>query len=170
MKTGKYLMLIAAFSLFFFLVPCSFLSARDTSPGFFIAPLAEVSGYGREGLGYGGGLTLGMGDGVSIGFRLLYTGETGEERINALELAIFIRFYPFSSNVPIGLFFQIESGAVIISPNGESAISSEKKGSFVAGIAVGWRFPFGSRWYIEPAIRAGYPFIAGAGVSIGFRL
>ena len=42
------------------------------------------------------------------------------------------------------------------------------KTSFSAAGSVGYRFGI-NRLYIEPVIRGGYPFIVGAGLSIGVR-
>ena len=137
-------------------------------PGFFIAPLAEVSGYGRKGPGFGGGIALGMGDVVSAGFRLLYSKAMGAESINTLEIAVFMRFFPFSSTVPAGFFFQIEGGGALFAHNKAPSFPADA-GGVMAGITAGWRFPLGNRWYIEPSVRAGYPYIAAAGVSAAFR-
>jgi hypothetical protein len=34
---------------------------------------------------------------------------------------------------------------------------------------LGWRFLFGGHFFIEPAVRAGYPYFAVAGLSAGAR-
>ena len=133
---------------------------------FFIAPLAEVIGYGRKGPNFGGGLAIGAGSGAAIGARLLYAADT--ESVNALELAVFIRFYFFGPEASAGPFVQINAGTAVFAR--ESAVSLPAQvGTISAGLAAGWRFLLGNRWYIEPAVRAGYPYISGTGVSAGFR-
>ena len=129
----------------------------------------EGIGYGRRAPALGGGFALGAGDGVAIGFRLLYAVAFGDESINSLEMALFMRFYPFGPEASTGLFVQVTVGAVIYARDNAFSFPSEA-GAISAGLAAGWRFPLGKHWYIEPSIRGGYPYIAGAGVSAGFRL
>ena len=138
------------------------------SYGFFVSPLVEISGYGREGMGLGGGLALGMGDDVSIGLRLLFAKAMGVESLSTLEIVVFMRFFPFSSNIPTGFFFQLEAGGAIFAYKKAVSFPSDA-GDLTAGIAAGWCFPLGKRWYIEPNVRVGYPYIAGTGVSASFR-
>ena len=151
-------------------VPVQAQTAEQSPQGsdFFIAPLTEIIGYGRKAPAVGGGFALGAGDGVAIGFRLFYAFAFGAESVNTLELALFMRFYPFGPKADTGLFVQANIGAVMYAR--ENAVSfPAQAGSISAGLAAGWRFPFGNRWYIEPAVRTGYPYIFGAGVSAGFR-
>ncbi|MDR1306884.1 MAG: hypothetical protein LBK74_04845 [Treponema sp.] len=65
-----------------------------------------------------------------------------------------------------GEFF---TGAGLFALNGDFTVPAET-GRFSVGLAAGWRFLLGERWYVEPFLRAGYPYIAGGGVSAGFRL
>jgi hypothetical protein len=141
-------------------------AAEASFPDFFIAPLAEVLGYGRKGPAFGGGLAVGAGDGVAVGARLLYAIDT--ESVNALELAVFVRWYLLGSKASSGPFVQVNAGAAVFAHKSAVSFPAEA-GSLSADFAAGWRFPLGEHWYIEPAVRAGYPHIAGAGVSAGFR-
>jgi len=43
------------------------------------------------------------------------------------------------------------------------------RGSIMADAALGATIPLTPRWHIEPAIRGGYPHIAGGGVTIGYK-
>jgi len=159
------------FLIVFSAVPAWAQTAKQSSQisSVFIAPLAEITGYGRNAPAFGGGLALGWGEGGAIGLRILYSAAFGEEKITALETAFFARFYLFGPEVSTGLFVQPTIGIIIFA--GESALSLPAEvGSISAGLAVGWRFPLGTHWYIEPAVRTGYPYIYGAGVSAGFRL
>jgi hypothetical protein len=140
---------------------------KGSFPDFFIAPLTEVIGYSSKGLAIGGGFALGAGDGVAIGLRLLYAIDT--ESVSTLELAVFLRFYLLGSGVHTGPFVQVISGADIHARENDWSLSA-RAGAFSAGLAAGWRFLLGNRWYIEPVVRVGYPYIAGVGVSAAFRL
>jgi hypothetical protein len=42
-------------------------------------------------------------------------------------------------------------------------------GTISIGLGVGWRFLLGNLFFIEPAIRGGFPYIVGAGLSAGVR-
>ncbi|MCL2557237.1 MAG: OmpA family protein [Treponema sp.] len=43
------------------------------------------------------------------------------------------------------------------------------RGSVLADFTAGLTIPISDRWFIEPSIRAGYPFIAGASLTAGIR-
>ncbi|MCL1815181.1 MAG: DUF3575 domain-containing protein [Treponema sp.] len=133
----------------------------------FIAPLAEVIGYSRQGPSFGGGFALGAGDGIAVGMRFLYAIDT--EDVHTMEMTVFTRFYLRRSEACTGPFVQINIGAAIFDLK-HTASPPAEVGAPSAGIAAGWRFPLGKRWYIEPAIRLGYPYIAGAGAAFAFRL
>ncbi|MDR2663543.1 MAG: hypothetical protein LBC31_11165 [Treponema sp.] len=141
-------------------------AARD--PGgeeFFAAAGAEASLFTDRGAAGGGGLSLGCGYGEgALGFRAFcFTGGG----ITTVELALFLRAYPFRENR--GFFVQAETGAGLFAMNGGLTVPAET-GRITAGLAAGWRFLLGGRWYLEPSLRAGFPYIAGGGVSAGFRL
>ena len=143
-------------------------------PGFFIAPLTELIGYSRKGPALGGGLALGMGDGFAAGFRLLYAIDT--EKLYTLEFLLFIRFFPFDIRGQSGLFFQINGGASLNGIRGAGSATGNNEGGLTADIAAGWRFPLGKpsagqrqRWYIDPLIRTGYPFIFGLGAAFAYK-
>jgi len=65
---------------------------------------------------------------------------------------------------------EAEAGAMFAFEEGETYPA------FAGGISTGWRFMFGqkqeakSRFYLEPAIRFGYPHIWGAGIMAGFSI
>jgi len=161
---------VLLFLIVFSTVPAWAQNAKQSSQstGIFVAPLAELTGYGRKGPAFGGGLALGWGEGGALGLRILYSSSFGDEKVKTLELGFFARFYLFGPEVSTGLFVQPTIGMVMFA--GQSALSlPAEAGSISAGLAVGWRFPLGNRWYIEPAVRGGYPYMYGAGVSAGFR-
>ena len=154
--------------LFFLILSAIPAHAQSTEkPDFFVAPLAEVLGYSRKGPAFGGGLAVGAGSGVAIGLRLFYAIDT--ESINTLEIAVFMRFYLQGPDACTGLFVQLNAGASIFDYENAASPPAEA-GDISLGIAVGWRFLVGSRWYLEPAVRVGYPYIGGLGISFAYRL
>ena len=133
----------------------------------FIAPLAEVIGFSFKGPAFGGGFALGAGNGVAVGARFLYAVDT--ESIHTFEIAFFMRFYFKGADACTGPFGQLNIGAAI-HEHEHAAFPITKLGVFSAGIAAGWRLPLGKRWYFEPSVRAGYPYLVGTGVAFAFRL
>jgi len=137
--------------------------------GFFIAPLTELTGHGRESPSLGAGFAFGADDGVAVGFRCLYTFELNSESVNALELTVFLRWYLRGVSAYSGPFIQFTGGTVLYAINNSVSVPS-KVGMLSAGLGFGWRIPLGKYWFLEPAVRAGYPFMYGAGVAIALRI
>ena len=143
----------------------------EKRPDIFIAPAAEVIGYGRNGSAFGGGVVIGAEDnGKAMGLRFLYAADS--ESVSTMELNILLRFYFFNtSNAHTGLFVQLNTGVALCSrDNDDNGLTETEIGLFSMGVSVGWRFPFGKYFFVEPAIRGGYPYIYGAGVSAGCRM
>jgi hypothetical protein len=128
----------------------------------FFAALAEASLNARHGPAGGGGLAVGFGDGTAFGGKFLFNG--GGDSLRVLEAAFFFRCYLPSLRGHQGFFAQGEFGNTIMYEGGRWM------GDYYGGLILGWRFLFGNHWYVEPVLRAGYPFIAGGGVAAGFRL
>jgi hypothetical protein len=82
--------------------------------------------------------------------------------IETLEMAALGRWY-FLSFEKSRLFAQIEAGADLIFYRGNALPA------VLGGLTLGWRVLLGS-WYLEPALRGGYPFIWGAGLAFGYRV
>jgi hypothetical protein len=141
-------------------------AARDNPGDFFFAPLGEALMYSREGVSIGGGFSAGFGEGAALGIRLLYAQDA--EQLAVLEAVFFLRFYLPRLEGAAGPFAQLNIGTALFGREKPPSFPAEA-GIVSAGLALGWRFPLGSRWYIEPALRAGYPYIAGGGLSAGFR-
>ena len=133
---------------------------------FFIAPLAEAAGYSHHSIAYGGGLTVGTGSGSAIGMGFLYF--TDPENFVFMEILVFMRFYFFGRQASTGPFLQLIGGPVIYADSNPNP-SSYSYGNFSAGLGAGWRFPLGERFYIEPAVRFGHPYVFGGGISTGVR-
>jgi outer membrane protein OmpA-like peptidoglycan-associated protein len=87
-----------------------------------------------------------------------------------MEAALYLRFYFLSpgemrrggAEVFIGA-----GGGVMAAMNGNDSRNS--RGSPEAGGIFGIRFRLGSHLYLEPYIRASYPFTGGAGIAAGVR-
>jgi hypothetical protein len=125
-----------------------------------VCPVFESGFYSVSNIAIGGGAALGYGDRVALGLKAVYWNDL--EEISALELNLLARFYFFRTPGYSGLFIQFSGGPVIFFK--PSAI-----GTISAGFGLGWRFLLGEHFFIEPAIRAGYPYIAAAGLSAGLR-
>jgi hypothetical protein len=105
----------------------------------------------------GGSFAAGIKTGFSHNF-----SDTG-----TLEMAALGRWY-FLSLGPDGpqqsrLFAQAELGADLI------FYEQKTVPAFLGGLALGWRIPLGA-WYLEPAVRGGYPYIWGAGLGFGRKI
>jgi hypothetical protein len=143
---------------------------------FFVSSAAEAALYSRYGAAPGGGLMAGYGgDGAAFGFKALYL-QAGNE-LTTVEATVFLRLYfpgltelDFAPRGHSGLFLQLGAGPGIFYEWDETKKLPAKKGMFSAGLTVGRRFMFGEYWFAEPFIRAGFPFVAGAGLNAGFRL
>ena len=127
-----------------------------------IAPVAEANFYTKDKVGAGGGLALSYGDGIAFGVKGLYFMDF--DKLTTLEILTTIRFYILDFNGNRGLFAEIDGGPAFFFEDGE-----DMKGMISGGLCVGWRFLFKKHLYVEPFVRGGYPFVAGAGVSGGFR-
>jgi len=161
--------------------PCSFLivicqllivlplSAQDQikqSEDIWFCPGAEIALYSPVSLSYGGGITIAYGSGTSIGIKASWFFDQSGQ-VNVLELNILFRLYVNGASARSGLFIQFTGGPAIYYNNYENVFLPAKIGMISAGLAVGWRFLLGNFFFIEPSIRAGYPYIAGAGLSAG---
>jgi hypothetical protein len=149
---------------------CSGLSFSRSGPvrfgpgRFFIAPVVETTLFSTAATAFGGGLAFGYDGAVMLGYRVLYFIDP--DGLGTLELGIFFRVYLPPGRYD-GFFIQAGIGPSIFAQNG--ALFPPKANSTSVGVSLGWRFLLGNAFYIEPAVRAGYPHIAGAGVSAGFR-
>jgi hypothetical protein len=120
----------------------------------------EVNMYSMEGIA--GGAALGFNFNLkglyAAGFNL--TASSNNDGNSIMEPSIMIRRY-FSEGHS-AFFAQADLGIAYISEAGRATYH------YLLGLRGGYRFHFGSLWHVEPYIRAGYPFIIGAGVMLGF--
>jgi hypothetical protein len=139
---------------------------------FFAGVSAETALYSVDAAAFGGSLAAGYGFDIgAIGVRLDYLVDTGG--LTTFAPALFVRFYlplfvndapPFRS----GPFLQFSLGPSFHARDPRLPPDAVV-GTVSAALFAGWRFLLGDRWYVEPALRAGTPFLAGAGVAAGLR-
>ena len=171
MKAKKRFLIVICF----FLISIANLNAQNEQENsttirpredIFIAPTFDIAMYVQEGAAYGGGIMIGYGNGAALGLKISYY--VVPQTINILEFSLLARFYLFGAAAYSGPFLQFIGGAVLVNREGELNIPSFT-GSISAGLCFGWRFLFADRWYIEPAVRGGYPYIIGGSLSTGVR-
>jgi hypothetical protein len=129
-----------------------------------ISPGVEMAMFDNALIGYS--LAIGYGKGASVGIKASYYSKT--DGLSILELAFLLRFYLSGTSAYSGPFLQLSGGPTLISICGNLDFPSET-GVLSGGISFGWRFLFIDRFFIEPSIRGGYPYMFGAGLSGGIR-
>ena len=124
----------------------------------------ELNANSRESVGGGGILSVGLelndqfDAGLKAGFSL------GVGSLTALEMQGFFRYtFPFQPFDNANIFIQAELGSVLFFYEGETYPA------FLGGVAAGLRFFPGEKWYLEPALRLGYPFMWGVGLTAGIN-
>jgi len=157
--------------LLIILMPVAAVSAQEDMQvtkhnDFWLCLGADTAMYSYLGLAYGGSFAFGYGSGSSFGLKTsIYFNEEG---IDTLELCFIIRFYLFGADAYSGPFLQFLGGPSLYNRTGNFSIPSSS-GMISAGLSFGWRFIFSDRFFVEPAIRGGYPYLFGATVSAGIR-
>jgi hypothetical protein len=177
---GSMRLCVNKFGLLFLLV---FISGPGLVPVFaqnravlpeelWVCPVFESGYYSPSDIAIGGGAALGYGNRVAFGLKVIYWNDMNDTR--SLELNFLARFYLpglFRPEAPAssGFFIQLNGGPVIFARYEDSFAMPSEVGTFSAGFSLGWRFLFGGNFFVEPAVRAAYPYIVGAGLSAGVR-
>ena len=130
-----------------------------------ICPVAEIAMYSISSAAYGGGVMLGYGNRAAVGLKAAWFAD-GSNEVKTMELSFLFRWYFLRPSS--GLYLQFNGGPVFFAQKESLAIPSAL-GVISAGISLGWRIPIGRYWFAEGAVRAGYPYIAGGGLSFGFH-
>ena len=133
------------------------LNAQDSV---FFGLGSEINAITRDGIALGGVLSGGvdLNRNFALGLRAGFFYDF--DSVSSIEASAFFRYYlPFIS----GPFVQAEAGTAILLED------SKSYPSFLGGLAAGWRFVLGKRFYIEPAIRGGYPHIWGVSLTAALR-
>ena len=147
------------------LLSVSVVSAQEgAKQDFFAATFGEAVGYGYNEIAYGGGLIIGGGTGGALGLRILYAQDN--ENISFLEVNVLARLYVFGRDAFSGPFVQLSAGPVIYADKNPDRSGY---GNISAGLSAGWRFLLGKNFFVEPALRIGYPYLIGGGLSAGAR-
>jgi len=71
------------------------------------------------------------------------------------------------------IFTQCGVGLIASSKKGESELYNDPtltRGTYMLDVGFGMTIPLGSSWHIEPAVRVGYPHIAGASITMGYKM
>ena len=134
----------------------------STREEIWIAPILEANLYSISSAAAGGGLAIAYGDGVAMGLRALYCMDL--DNLTTLEITTLIRIYISDFKGNSGLFLQIDLGPAFFFEE-----DNDMNGIMSVGLSVGWRFLITKEWYVEPFVRGGFPYLAGIGVSSGFR-
>ncbi|MDR0313125.1 MAG: hypothetical protein LBI14_05975 [Treponema sp.] len=144
-----------------------------------VCPVFETNWFSISKVAFGGGVALGYGDGVAFGLKVIYFDDLNE--FKTVELNFLLRFYLFREtrakafNTEVGhqvalrsgLFLQLNGGPVIFAQDKNNMAIPSKTGTFSVGLCVGWRILLGRNFFLEPAVRVGYPYMVGAGLSAG---
>jgi len=142
-------------------------SPKPKSGGdFWLGVGADTGFYSVSGLSWGGSFTLGYGTGSSIGLKV--TWFFSPDDLGTVEINLLLRFYLLGASAYSGPYLQIMGGPSLFYRSGEFSVPSDF-GIVSAGVGFGWRFLFLNRWFVEPAVRGGFPYLIGAGVSAGVR-
>ena len=103
---------------------------------------------------------------VSLGGKVSFTYDflSKDHSIFTFETLGYLRIYlaPPEYNPTTGLFLEGQGGGAFL------YINSDLKTTYVIGGSIGYRLGF-NKFYIEPSIRGGYPFVFGIGISTGIR-
>jgi outer membrane protein OmpA-like peptidoglycan-associated protein len=111
---------------------------------------------------------------LMVGNRLSINYST--DKIFSLDNQIYLRWnflrfgYP---EKPVNIFIQSGVGLLVSYKGGEDGLFNDvtkNRGSFLVDAAAGVTLPLSSKWHIEPAIRIGYPHIAGVSITIGCKI
>jgi hypothetical protein len=164
-------MLVRKIILIILLFSCSLYGFAQDEKKIAFAYGFELNRYTVRDIAAGGvlGFDINLPWRFAAGFNL--TGSTGGYGNTVFEPSILFRYYFSDSHTEF--FIQLDAGAVLINEpertipkNDDNEYSAV---NFLIGVRLGYRYTFGSLWYVEPYIRAGYPFLAGAGVIFGYR-
>jgi hypothetical protein len=153
--------------LLLFCVSAGFAGTESEKGDTWICPSGEAALYSLSGVTYGGGFAIGYGKGISIGMKV--TWFPSSYYISVLELNFLFRIYFSGEKAFSGSFIQLIGGPALFFGGDDDTSLPSKMGVFTVGLSYGRRFLIKEKLFIEPSIRAGYPYIASAGLALGVR-
>jgi len=168
---------LLAMLLFSSIIPAfaqEFLAAPAQRGDFWVCPGVETAFFSLSGISAGGSLAVAYGSKFSIGFKAAWFFDTKSE-LDALEMNFLLRYYFMGSASSAesahsaGPYLQLTGGPALFFDKTEGVTMPAHWGRISAGATFGWRFLFGKQYFAEPFIRAGYPYVFGAGVSAGIH-
>jgi len=125
---------------------------------------AEMNMYSKKGLAFGASLGADFNLPLRFAAGVNLSISANGQGSNILEPSAMLRYYFFNlSDQHSGIYVQADLGASFFFEETRTAAL------FLGGVRAGCRFVFGNIFYAEPYIKAGYPFLAGAGVTFGYR-
>ncbi|MDR0442097.1 MAG: hypothetical protein LBH44_01660 [Treponema sp.] len=153
-------------NIFLFILLVVFLTAPvfAQKEDFWFCPAVETAVYSSSGLAYGGGMAIGYGTRTAIGFKALWFADA--DGLEILEFNFLLRRY-FGGNGYSGFFLQAAAGPVLFAF--DSITIPSEHGMISVGLNAGWRLLLGDLFFVEPNIRAGYPYFVGGGILAGLR-
>ena len=151
--------LLKLFVICYLFVNCSLLYALDS---FFAGIGNELNGNSYIGMVTSIDLTLGLDINRTFCIAVKTAYHHDMNYVSTIEPRLLLRLYLTPAN--IRPFIQTEIGAVAITA------ADSNYYNFSAGITAGCRFTMTRLLYIEPALRLGYPYLWGAGITAGFIL
>ena len=126
----------------------------------------EINAYSRSSAALGANFTFGMEFGTyyTTGLKTGFFHDLTTVSVWSFQL-LFRYYLPWlRSYFPVnGPFVQAELGGIL------AYEYSETFPTFSAGISGGWRHSILRNWYIEPAVRFGYPHTWGFNITAGYR-
>ena len=124
----------------------------------------EVNAFSRDSAAIGGNLFFGLelNSKYTIGLKAAFYHNM--DTVGALEPLAYFRYYlPYWRPLQFdGPFIQTELGFAVLFEDGEAFPA------FSGAVTSGWRFNFAKQWFVEPAVRLGYPFNWGFNLTAGY--
>lgn len=146
-----------------------FLAVPDGKGDFWFCPSAETALYSSATMSYGAGFAIAYGRKVSIGIKASFFSDIGNE-LSVLEVNVLARYYLQKGPAISGPFLQIMGGPTFYFINsGTEASDIPMVGRVSAGLSFGWRFLLGKYFFVEPSVKAGYPYIIGISAAAGLH-
>ena len=124
----------------------------------------EVNGFSRAAAAVGGNFFAGLDLDFKYSIGLKTSFYHNLDTVSGVEPQLFFRYYlPYWRPLEFdGPFIQAELGVVILIEYNDAYPA------FSGAVSAGWRFPFAEQWFVEPALRFGFPFYWGFNVTAGY--